>query len=648
MLDISECFFTKKTEFLDQWDCKKSSFNETPQSQPVPSSEPSNCLLVKNFFLKKKVSLFLRTSTVVFFFKQNSLFQQFFFFSDQTKNFVFFKFFSLFSKKSLPSGTLNFVKNASFIFSRSFSVSCFKIEKNLKKRKLLQNFFNFFQSSDLFFQKIFFYAFSFYKKKMSPLFPLTFFLLFFENISKKSLNFFSFEKKFLANFQETLYFPKIQFKVLLVYRSFVSFFASFFFEKFFSEIEHCAQPMKDKIPQCFSLLPFYIANFSLKQAISSAYFFSCASLASLFYKPNDFTFPEQFFSVSTFPQSMQGKQKLLNFFFLFQRFSWSSTLERILFEFSSRKKVFFQPWLQKNFLPLFCKSSLSFLCSDKNVSFFSKRKEVMKKLEFLFKKFWNPDFSSFSFEKESVQNFFSLSAPSDFQFPLLFFPTNLNCVKKHFFFFSNFLHCLKFQNCFWRVSEKFLLFWTSFLNEKNFLLGPLFSCFFVYHSSFSFYSVPVFAKNLSSQVKLSLFNEYESEKICYTFPFFLEKKLKRFVFCDKQPTLENLKNHLNKCKNIISSSLGKDQFFLMKRLKNEIFHWTNLYSEVFPKRIFFYCDFLLFQYLWKWARKTHPKKNKSWIRQKYFFCINSKIWFFGFKKGNKRICLPLHSQIRQN
>jgi len=654
MLDISGCLLTKKTEFLDQWSSQHYSFHEKKQIWEV-SKIPDSFPEFKTFFIQNKVSLFFSTSAFVFFLRRKHSFQRFFFFFlDQIRNFFPFSLLSFFSRTSLGPETLDLGKNSSFLFPLILEISSFKLEKNWKKRKLFQNFCTFVQNSDLFFQKIFFYTFSVLKKKVSISVPLNFFLLFFENISKNPLNFLHFEKKEQNN--EALYFSKTLFKLVLFYRSFVSFFGSFFLENFFPDIAKSCdlafEVINQKIAQCFSFFPFYIGNFSVRQNISSKYFFSCAYLSSFFAKVQDVNQTHTSSSFLDFSQRFPFRHSLQRSFFLFQKFAWPSSLEKILFEFSTPKKVCLEPWFQRHFFPFFLKYSCFF--SGENFSFFSKTKEVLKKVELLLKKFWSPDFWNYSLQKGNAHSFFSLPGPSVFPSPLPFFPTNVNCLKKKFFLFSNLSHSLKFQSCLWRVSEKFISCCTVFSNQKNFLLSPLFSCFFLFQTFFSdsFTKTREFLvfshKKVDSLLVLDIFQEYEFQQISYTFPFLLDKKLKKVLFCDKQPTLENLKNHLKGCQKIVSSSLGKDQFSLMKKLKKKIFHWANFSSEVFPRRIYFYCDFILFQYLWKWARKTHPKKSKSWIRQKYFFCVNSKIWFFGFKQGNKRICLPLHSQIKKD
>jgi hypothetical protein len=74
--------------------------------------------------------------------------------------------------------------------------------------------------------------------------------------------------------------------------------------------------------------------------------------------------------------------------------------------------------------------------------------------------------------------------------------------------------------------------------------------------------------------------------------------------------------------------------------------------------------------LWRWACRRHPKKNKKWIKKKYFKSLNGKNWVFSYqgktskhlstkyswisssqssdKKENSHlifICLPTHSDL---
>ena len=45
-------------------------------------------------------------------------------------------------------------------------------------------------------------------------------------------------------------------------------------------------------------------------------------------------------------------------------------------------------------------------------------------------------------------------------------------------------------------------------------------------------------------------------------------------------------------------------------------------------RIFSRVDYATFIGLWRWARRRHPKKSSSWLKQKYFEQHGGKSWTF--------------------
>jgi RNA-directed DNA polymerase len=73
---------------------------------------------------------------------------------------------------------------------------------------------------------------------------------------------------------------------------------------------------------------------------------------------------------------------------------------------------------------------------------------------------------------------------------------------------------------------------------------------------------------------------------------------------------------------------------LIKVLNPKIRGWANHYRHVVAKETFSYIDSQIFSALWKWAKRRHPNKNMSWIRNKYFTKIGSRDWCFFSKSEN--------------
>jgi hypothetical protein len=69
---------------------------------------------------------------------------------------------------------------------------------------------------------------------------------------------------------------------------------------------------------------------------------------------------------------------------------------------------------------------------------------------------------------------------------------------------------------------------------------------------------------------------------------------------------------------------------LIQWLNPKIGGWSNYHRHVVSKRDFSRVDNAIFICLWQWARRRHPKKSPSWLKQKYFEQHGGRNWaFFG-------------------
>lgn len=103
------------------------------------------------------------------------------------------------------------------------------------------------------------------------------------------------------------------------------------------------------------------------------------------------------------------------------------------------------------------------------------------------------------------------------------------------------------------------------------------------------------------------------------------------------PSKEGLKKFMKKIRGIIDSNKGSKQESLIRLLNPVIVGWVNYYKNCAASDTFRKADYLIFEKLWQWARRRHPKKGKSWIADKYFTRIKNRNWCFvaNFKKGTK-------------
>ena len=91
------------------------------------------------------------------------------------------------------------------------------------------------------------------------------------------------------------------------------------------------------------------------------------------------------------------------------------------------------------------------------------------------------------------------------------------------------------------------------------------------------------------------------------------------------------KKVLNFCKRIgkeIKATNGCEQELVIKRLNPILRGFANYYKGVVSKETFSYISSRLWRYLWCWAKRRHPNKNKKWVRKRYFKTINGNKWMF--------------------
>ena len=102
-----------------------------------------------------------------------------------------------------------------------------------------------------------------------------------------------------------------------------------------------------------------------------------------------------------------------------------------------------------------------------------------------------------------------------------------------------------------------------------------------------------------------------------------------------KPSNKSLKKFMEKIRGIIDANKSSKQESLIRLLNPVIVGWVNYYKNCVASETFRKADYLIFQKLWQWAVRRHPKKGKYWIANKYFTKVKNRNWCFvsTFKKG---------------
>lgn len=67
---------------------------------------------------------------------------------------------------------------------------------------------------------------------------------------------------------------------------------------------------------------------------------------------------------------------------------------------------------------------------------------------------------------------------------------------------------------------------------------------------------------------------------------------------------------------------------LIEALNPKIQGWCLYHRHASSKRTFAYVDHQLFQAIWRWCRRRHPRQPARWIREKYFTSRGNRSWIF--------------------
>jgi RNA-directed DNA polymerase len=94
------------------------------------------------------------------------------------------------------------------------------------------------------------------------------------------------------------------------------------------------------------------------------------------------------------------------------------------------------------------------------------------------------------------------------------------------------------------------------------------------------------------------------------------------------PAKKNVKAFINDIRDTIRGLKTAKQETLIHILNPKITGWANYHRHVVAARTFEKVDYHIWNALWKWARRRHPKKNKHWIADRYFHQEGNRKWVF--------------------
>ncbi len=95
-----------------------------------------------------------------------------------------------------------------------------------------------------------------------------------------------------------------------------------------------------------------------------------------------------------------------------------------------------------------------------------------------------------------------------------------------------------------------------------------------------------------------------------------------------KPSKKNIKTFLDKVRGIINTNKQTRTGNLIVQLNPMIRGWANFHRHVVSKRVYDYVDAAIYQKLWQWSVRRHPRKSTTWVAKKYFTNSGADNWVF--------------------
>ena len=118
-----------------------------------------------------------------------------------------------------------------------------------------------------------------------------------------------------------------------------------------------------------------------------------------------------------------------------------------------------------------------------------------------------------------------------------------------------------------------------------------------------------------------------------------------------KPAGKNVSALLDKVRAIVKRNKASTQAVLINQLNPVIRGWANYHRHVVAKATFTKVDHQIWEMLWQWALRRHPKKGKRWIKERYFHIEGAQHWVFAAEEpisdngALQRVRLTLASDV---
>ena len=100
----------------------------------------------------------------------------------------------------------------------------------------------------------------------------------------------------------------------------------------------------------------------------------------------------------------------------------------------------------------------------------------------------------------------------------------------------------------------------------------------------------------------------------------------KLIVKPSKKALKALKSALSET--ILGRGKAWKQEVLIEKLNQQIRGWTNYHQSVCASEAFAHIDYILYELLWRWAKRRHPHKGQWWVSTNYWHRRGNRNWVF--------------------
>lgn len=113
-----------------------------------------------------------------------------------------------------------------------------------------------------------------------------------------------------------------------------------------------------------------------------------------------------------------------------------------------------------------------------------------------------------------------------------------------------------------------------------------------------------------------------------------------------KPSRESIRKVADKIHEIIHKATAWNQEQLIQALNPVIIGWSNYHRHIVAKETFQKLDHIVWNMLWRWAKRRHPQKDRRWVARRYWHTEASRNWVF--KTETTKLVMFADTMIRRH